>query len=426
MKAISRQTILFFLLVAVVSAIAGPQVPHKMTLGDMVLTIRDDARESIQKDVDALTRVPKYFDIKVDRARIYLPVVEQIFREEKVPVELMFLVLQESALIPDAVSTSNAVGFWQFKAETAKDFNLVVNDQVDERMNIASASRAAARYFKQSNVYFNNWVLVVQSYYLGIGGTRRSAPQEQFGVSHMEITMETFWYVRKYLAHRVAFEESWRGAPAVPLSVMEVSNGTDLQRVSKDAGVDHELLKSYNLWARSGIVPADRTYPVIIPGGKLPAQQTAPVAVNRRKQSGSTTVAGGGFLTINGLLAIRARKGESLAMLAARAGIGYSKLLSWNDCSPDRKPQDNEIFYLQRKSRSGTAGSHVLGTGESLWTVSQKYGIRLSRLEKFNAGLSASPAPGTLILLTAGGNSTVAKRSVTLDPSNTFEWGTRQ
>lgn len=426
MTVLPRHLVFFFLLVIVVPALAGPQVPHKMVLGDLVLTIRDDARENIQKDVDALTRVPKYFDMKVDRARIYLPVVEQIFREEKVPVELMFLALQESALIPDAVSSSNAVGFWQFKAETAKDFNLVVNEQVDERMNIASASRAAARYFKKSNVFFNNWVLVIQSYYMGIGGTRRSASPEHFGVSHMEITMETFWYVRKYLAHKVAFEESWRGAPAVPLAVLEVSNGTDLKRVSKDAGVDHELLKSYNLWARAGVVPADRTYPVIIPGGKLPARESTSVAVNRRKQSESTTVAGGGFLTINGLLAVRARKGESLAMLAARAGIGYSKLLSWNDCSPDRKPQDNEIFYLQRKSRSGTAGGHVLSTGESLWSVSQKYGIRLSRLEKFNTGLSASPAPGTVILLTSGGNSTVEKRSVTLDPSNTFEWGTRQ
>ena len=426
MTASIRRTGYFFLLVILVPAMAGPEVPHKMTLGDMVLTIRDDARANIQKDVDALTRVPKYFDIKIERARIYLPVVEQIFREEQIPVELMFLALQESDLIPDAVSTSNAVGFWQFKAETAKDFNLVVNEQVDERMNIASASRAAARYLKKSYTFLNNWVLVVQSYYMGIGGTRRSARPEHLGLSHMEITMETFWYVRRYLAHKVAFEESWRGTPTVPLAVLEVSNGTDLHRVSKDAGVDHELLKSYNLWARTGVVPADRTYHVLVPGGKLPAAQTPPVAANRRRQSAASEVAAGGFLTVNGLLAIRARQGESLASLAGRAGVSYSRLLKWNDCSPDRKPQVNEIFYLQRKGRSTSAGSHVLAAGESLWTVSQKYGIRLSRLKKFNAGIAASPAPGTVILLAAGGDAGMAKRAVRLDPSSVFEWGTRQ
>lgn len=426
MTSISRAAVLFFITALVSPVLSGPEVPHKMSLGDMILTIRDDARENIQKDVDALTRVPKYFDIKVERARIYLPVVEEIFREERVPVELMFLVLQESALVPDAVSTSNAVGFWQFKAETAKDFNLVVNDQVDERMNIASASRAAARYFKQSNVYFNNWVLVIQSYYMGIGGTRRTAAQEHFGVSHMEISMDTFWYVRKFLAHKVAFENAWRGAPAVKLAVMEVNSETDLHTLSKKTGVDHELMKSYNLWVRSGNIPGDRTYPVILPGGKKPAASDAVAVVPRRKQSVPSTVAAGGFMTINGLLAVRARKGESLAALAARAGVRYSKLLAWNDCSPDRKPQENEIFYLQRKGRLSSSGNHVISGQESLWSVSQKYGIRLSRLEKYNPGLSANPKPGTTLRLSPSGTTVANKRSVVVDPATSFDWGTRQ
>ena len=41
-----------------------PQVPHKLRFADMTLTIRDDARREIQKDVDALTKSPKYFGIK--------------------------------------------------------------------------------------------------------------------------------------------------------------------------------------------------------------------------------------------------------------------------------------------------------------------------------------------------------------------------
>jgi hypothetical protein len=68
------------------------------------------------------------------------------------------MLLQESALIPDAVSTSKAVGFWQFKDFTAIEMGLRVDREVDERMNIASSSRAAARYLKKNNTFFNNWL----------------------------------------------------------------------------------------------------------------------------------------------------------------------------------------------------------------------------------------------------------------------------
>ena len=35
--------------------------------------------------------------------------------------------------------------------ETAKQYGLVINDNIDERKNIVSSTRAAARYIKNSN-----------------------------------------------------------------------------------------------------------------------------------------------------------------------------------------------------------------------------------------------------------------------------------
>src|ERR1041384_7008371 len=113
--------ILFALLFAAVFPLAAqtPQVPSKMEFAGITLSIRDDARREIQKDVDALTQSPKHFMIKVERARTYFPIIEKVFREENVPEDFKYLVIQESSLIADAVSPSNAVGFWQFKDYTA-------------------------------------------------------------------------------------------------------------------------------------------------------------------------------------------------------------------------------------------------------------------------------------------------------------------
>src|SRR6187402_1456902 len=151
-----------------------PEVPAKMQFAGMTLTIRDDARREIQKDVDALTQSPKHHNIKIERAKTYFPIIEKVFEEERVPDDFKYLALQESALIADAVSTSNAVGFWQFKDFTAIEMGLRVDREIDERLNIVASSRAAARYIKKNNGYFNNWIYALQAYQMGAGGVLKS------------------------------------------------------------------------------------------------------------------------------------------------------------------------------------------------------------------------------------------------------------
>ena len=120
---------IFFALFFAVFTVAAqpPEVPHKMQFAGMTLTIRDDARREIQKDVNALTQSPKHHNIKVERAKTYFPIIEKVFAEENLPDDFKYLVLQESALIADAVSVSNAVGFWQFKDFTALEMGLRVD-----------------------------------------------------------------------------------------------------------------------------------------------------------------------------------------------------------------------------------------------------------------------------------------------------------
>ena len=117
----------------------SPKVPNSIRIDNIVLNIKPGAKEIIQIEVDALHANEKYFQIFIDRIQIYFPIIERILEEENVPDDLKYLSVQESALIPDAVSSSNAVGFWQFKSETGKEYGLSINDDVDERKNIISS-----------------------------------------------------------------------------------------------------------------------------------------------------------------------------------------------------------------------------------------------------------------------------------------------
>ena len=47
--------------------------PHKMQFAGMTLTIRDDARRDIQKDVMPSLQHPRYFLVKAERAQNIFP-----------------------------------------------------------------------------------------------------------------------------------------------------------------------------------------------------------------------------------------------------------------------------------------------------------------------------------------------------------------
>lgn len=388
----------------------------------MTLAIRGDARSSIQKDVDALTRSPKYFNIKVERARTYFPIIEKIFAEEKVPQDLKYLVLQESALIADAVSTSNAVGYWQFKEATAKDFGLKVNQRVDERMNIVSATRGAARYFKQSNTYFNNWLMVVQSYQMGIGGTQRLVGDEFNGARHMEITEDTYWYVRKFLAHLVAFGQPMSGKGQVEVTPVMVNAGGSLKEFADRSGVGIDQLREFNKWVKADAIPDDQPYAVVIPKGGF----VEPSAVTARKETTVQAGKGGlvtGTIRMNGLVALKAGKGETMMALATRGKVSLSKFLKWNEVSVDRQATDGELYYLQPKHRTMAGGTHVVTGKESLWSLSQQYGVRMRHIIKLNPELPEGfLKPGTAVVMDRLRNGRSTSGSVVLDVASPFEW----
>ncbi|HRG10579.1 MAG TPA: LysM peptidoglycan-binding domain-containing protein [Cyclobacteriaceae bacterium] len=378
-----------------------PEVPHKMHFADMTLTIRDDARREIQKDVDALTQHPRYFNIKVERAKTYFPIIDKIFEEERLPLDFKYLVLQESALIADAVSVSNAVGFWQFKDFTAMEMGLRVDKEVDERMNIHSATRAAARYLKKNNFMFNNWLLALQSYQMGGGGVQRSVGDKYNGARHMDITSDTYWYIKKYLAHKVAFENAVKGEAQVKVSHYPITSAKSFSELSNELAMEESVLRDYNKWIRKDKIPADKTYVVVIPTGKLPSEfntlniassskpeviEVKPTARTEKKRH-------------NGILAIQAMPGETTTSLAKRAGVGISEFLKFNEIPIDHTVMVGSHYYLARKKIRSSGESYTVRSGDDWWLVSQQTGVQLKRLKKYNKQLTASLKAGDVVRL---------------------------
>jgi membrane-bound lytic murein transglycosylase D len=418
----------------VVSSIQAqtPTVPHKISFAGMTLTIRDDAREEIQKDVDMLTRSPKYFDAKAERARTYFPIIERIFAEERVPDDFKFLALQESALIADAVSVSDAVGFWQFKDYTAREMGLRVDNQVDERMNIVSSTRGAAKYIKQNNFMFNNWIYALQSYQMGAGGVRRAIGEETDGARRMEITSDTYWYVKKYLAHKIAFQDAVENDPKMKVSEVVISQGGSLQSLSSSMSIDVTGLREFNKWIRSDALPSDKEYTLIVPAGTVaPDFNAFYVSSNKSTVTPSKEIVktDDDEILINEIPVLQARKGETLMALATRAGLSLSHFMKYNDLDETHKVTPGGYYFIAKKKGKTEQDFHKVKQGETLWEISQHYGVQIKRLKKYNHFADNEDAvAGDMIWLNSNkprGGEIVEpnEAAVELMEDKTFDWG---
>ena len=426
-----KLTAALFTCFSTIALAQSPQVPHKMQFAGMTLTIRDDARREIQQDVDLLTKSPKHVAIKAERARTYFPLIEKVFEEERVPDDFKYLVLQESALISDAVSSSNAVGFWQFKDFTAIEMGLRVDKEVDERMNIVSSSRAAAKYFKKNNHYFNNWLYALQAYQMGAGDVLRSVKDYESGAKHMEITSKTYWYVKKFLAHKIAYEEAVKGPGTIKVIAFENREMKSISELAREFALKEDELKSYNKWVRTEYIPGDKPYTVAIPtagdGNAISqvianaSKTTEPsVRVNAKPASAKNEI-----IQINGIAAMKALAGETATMFVTRAGMDLSAFLKCNDISVSDKLIAGNFYYLKKKKTKASVPQHAVQQGENLWTISQQYGVQLRKLQKYNSLNGKIVAAGTIVFL-SGKKYTVDKADLTnvaqVDAGNTFNW----
>ncbi len=105
----------------------------------------------------------------------------------------------------------------------------------------------------------------------------------------------------------------------------------------------------------------------------------------------------------NGLVYIVVRAGDSWKSISKELDISQKKLRKYNDLYKGYALQVGDILYLEKKNRK--AGKehivHVLRAGESMYSISQKYGIRLKNLYKLNKMDEDDPAPevGTILRL---------------------------
>ncbi|MDB5907559.1 MAG: lytic transglycosylase [Massilia sp.] len=141
--------------------------------------IPDIDNQLVAKHVTWYSTRPDYIARTSARASRYLFHVVTELEKRGMPTELALLPIIESAFNPQAYSSANAAGMWQFVPGTGKDFNLKQNMFKDERRGVLASTDAALSYLQKLYGMFGDWQLALAAYNWGEGNVQKAIKKNQ-------------------------------------------------------------------------------------------------------------------------------------------------------------------------------------------------------------------------------------------------------
>ena len=284
----------------------------------------------------------------------YFPMFEQEMSNQKIPLEMKYLAIIESALNPKARSRAGATGLWQFMYSTGKGYGLEVNNYVDERSDPIRSTKAAAKYLNELYKIFGDWDLTLAAYNSGPGNVtkaiRRSNGKTNYWNLRPYLPRETAGYVPAFLATLYIFEYAKehgfkpqkRANHVFETDTVRVKQAISFKDISDITGMDVKDIQFFNPSYQLDVVPyvEGRNYAVRLPIseiGKFVANEEAIYAYlneekANREQPLPQVVKGdqyaGGRSSNKTVYTVK--KGDNLGKIATRHGVTVSNLKRWN------------------------------------------------------------------------------------------------
>ncbi|NWH04538.1 lytic transglycosylase domain-containing protein [Desulfobacter latus] len=302
--------------------------------GEKIPFTDPEVRERLEKEMMLAVWNRPQVMLWLKRAHRWFPHIESVLKQEKLPLDLKYLPIVESALLPHGRSYKGAVGYWQFIKSTGKRYGLRIDSKVDERRNMFFATRAACRYIKDLYSRFGSYLLAMSAYNMGENGLSKAmARQDTRDFFSLYLPLETQRYILKMVAVKLIMSNPERYGfhlepqdlyPVFTFSEIKLSpkNDVPLSMVAKACDVPFKTIKDYNPQLRGYHLEKGSTT-LLVPKGKdkgfykkFPALYKA--LVKKRRPASRVHVV---------------KAGENLSAIAEKYNISLSGLLRTNKLS---------------------------------------------------------------------------------------------
>jgi membrane-bound lytic murein transglycosylase D len=275
-------------------------------------------------------RLHDFIEEGLIRGGKYLPMIQNVFRAEGLPLDLAYVPLIESAFKPNALSRAKARGVWQFMSGTAVENGLRRDWYIDERSDPEKATVAAAKYLKMlSGLFSGDWHLALASYNGGPGRMQRAI--KRVGVDDFwkltegskVLPRETREYVPMILAAiviaRNPAQYGFEFEAETPAAYEEIrlDRPVDLRRIAEWAGTTIDEIQALNPELRRWTTPIrDAQYALRVPEG------TSEQIMARLKDAPQIDVASLKWYTV--------KRGDTLTSIARKLTVSKADLAEAN------------------------------------------------------------------------------------------------
>ena len=383
------------------SARAGPDdVLDKLRRGFKLQYI-DNHRTEAEKNW--FLKHPDYLNRVFTRAQRYLPHIVAELERRNLPLELALLPIVESAYDPFAYSHGRAAGLWQMIPGTAKRFGIKQNWWYDGRRDVVDSTRAALDYLEYLKNFNNNdWLNAIASYNSGEGNVRKAVRRntkanKPIDFWNLKLPRETSMYVPKLLAlvEIVADPEKYNVTlPVVPnepqFVVTDIGGQLDLALAAELAGVDvdtvYQYNPGYNRWSTDPAGPHSLVMPIDVAEQFTTALNEVPKSERVRWQrhkvkngEAISQIAEKYNTTVSTIRSANNLKGNTI-----RAGHHLMIPVATKPLSAYSKSADARLAKTQNRTRKGNKLEHIVASGESFWTISQRYKVTTRQLAAWN------------------------------------------
>ncbi len=377
---------------------------------DLLERLRDDfaltwsMNPRIQAELSWFVRHPEYMDRVFTRAQRFLPHIIDELERRRLPMELALLPIVESAFDPFAYSHGRAAGLWQIIPGTGRRFKIEQNWWYDGRRDILDSTRGALDYLTALHKMMDgDWMLAIASYNSGEGnvlrGVRRNkAAGKPTDFWNISVPRETRSYVPRLLALVELVREPEKYGLELPsiidepqFEVVETAGQIDLALAAELAGIDLDTLYGFNPGLNQWATDPDGPHRIVLPSDRAVSFQQALANVpqdqwvrwKRHKVANGQTlseIAERYNTTVREL-----RSANNLRGNVIRAGHHLMIPMATEPLTAYVQSADARRDKIQGTSRSGNKVEHVVTSGESFWSIGQRYGVGTRELAKWNA-----------------------------------------
>ncbi|MCL4547151.1 MAG: lytic transglycosylase domain-containing protein [Bacteroidetes bacterium] len=245
--------------------IYSPPIPDTLEFCGERVPLEDfDVRERIDREFLVNTYWHSAMLLYIKRANRWFPLIEQILKKNGVPDDFKFMAVAESGLT-NVVSPDGATGFWQLMEAAAKKYGLEINNEVDERYNVAKSTQAACDYLKEAHAKFGTWTLTAASYNNGINGIENQIGRQQTkNYYNMYLNEETYRFVARIVSIKEIFKNPHKYGfyfsqsdlyPRFDTYEVKINYPVkDFAQFAKNYDINYKILKIFNPWLRDNFL----------------------------------------------------------------------------------------------------------------------------------------------------------------------------